>query len=105
MPGAGSPKRKLTRLYLTCKLPRWILAVYALWHHALGAACTSYALHADTKLGLCCLHVRDVPLLVRRDKNDLLNETTAVFEYWQEDPKHSLDEARSAFQSSIFIGS
>lgn len=39
-----------------------------------------------------------------RDKNDLLNTTTAVFEYWQDDPKPTLADAREKFPESVFIG-
>ncbi|KAK9814868.1 hypothetical protein WJX73_000837 [Symbiochloris irregularis] len=43
--------------------------------------------------------------ITEADKNDLLNTTTNVFEFWQsEDPKPTLDQAREKFPDSVFIG-
>ena len=40
----------------------------------------------------------------RRDKNELLNGTTAVIEYWQDEPRHSIDAARGQFPDYYFQG-
>ena len=43
--------------------------------------------------GVCC-----------RDKNELLNTTTTVIEYWQDEPRHPIEEARSQFPDCHFHG-
>lgn len=45
------------------------------------------------------------PWISERDRVLMLNQTTEVINYWQDDTKHSLEEARGKFPECKFLGS
>ena len=74
-------------------------------------------LHSKCREGETCRlcmsrHLTSAPLAMSssrgaaccRDKNELLNTTTTVIEYWQDEPRHPIEEARAQFPDCHFHG-